>query len=160
MFLMYFAYYSLIRYRICKYFLPFCRFLFILLASFAGLFNLMQSNLFILLPPMLSPRSFMVSHERFLMKGFSWKVSHSGFSPFWIIFINDIIVQLHSFAVPIQFSQHQFIEETVPIVYPWLLCCKQLTIYAWVYFWAILFHWSMSCFYANTILFSYERTVI
>ena len=96
----------------------------------------------------------------FLMKGFSWKVSHSGFSPFWIIFINVIIVQLHSFAVPIQFSQHQFIEETVPIVYPWLLCCKQLTIYAWVYFWAILFHWSMSCFYANTILFSYERTVI
>ena len=73
MFLMYFAYYSLIRYRICKYFLPFCRFLFILLASFAGLFNLMQSNLFILLPPMLSPRSFMVSHERFLMKGLSFR---------------------------------------------------------------------------------------
>ena len=44
----------------------------------------------------------------------------------------------------IEFSQHHLLSETVlsPLCIPGTLVEDQLTIFAWIYFWAIIFCWS------------------
>ena len=92
-----------------------------------------------LLPPMFSSMSFMVSDLIFK------SLIHFEFVCIWC----ELMAQFHGYACSCLVFPTQFIEETVisPLYNLSSFLVILLTIYIWVYFWAIfLFHWTMCLF--------------